>query len=315
MRDTRRTRIVLAVLLLSAFTFITLDARGGEESILDRAREAASSVLGPIERAAAAVVNPVSDFIDGLTAINSNADTIDALEAENDELRRQLLTSDLDQARVDELNKMLAVPSLAEFTIVPAQVVAVSAESGYARSVTVDAGTRDGVQRDMTVLNGDGLVGRVISAGPTTATVLLLSDPEFTVGSRLAASGETGFVQGNGREPLALELYNPQAALESGDPIATLGSPRGRPFVPGVLIGEVTEVIATPGALSRQALVEPYANLTSLNIVGIVVEAPRTSRRDPIVIPSPSPTPSPSDTATADASPDESTSPSPSPSP
>ena len=74
---------------------------------MDRLRESASSVLGPIERAAAAVVNPVSDFIDGLTSINSNADTIDQLEAENAELRRQQLTSDLNQTRVDELDKLL----------------------------------------------------------------------------------------------------------------------------------------------------------------------------------------------------------------
>ena len=288
MRDTRRTRIVLAVLLLTAFTFITLDARGGEGSILDRVREAASSVLGPIERAAAAVVNPVADFIDGVTSINSNADQIDALEAENDELRRQLLTAPLDQSRVEELDKLLRVASLGDYEIVPAQVIAVAAENGYARTVTVDAGTRDGVHRDQTVLNGDGLVGRVIAAGPGTATILLLTDQAFGVGSRLAESGETGFLEGNGREPLGLELYNPQAVVESGNVVVTLGSPNGRPFVPGVPIGEVTDVIATPGGLSRLAEVEPYAQLTALDLVGIVIEPPRRNPRNALVAPTPS---------------------------
>ncbi|MGB2840248.1 MAG: rod shape-determining protein MreC, partial [Actinomycetes bacterium] len=116
MRDTRRTRIVLAVLLLTAFTFITLDARGGDGSLLDRVRESASSVFGPVERAAASVVNPVADFIDGVTSINSTADKIDALEAENDELRRQLLTAPLDQGRLDELDKLLRVSSLGDYT-------------------------------------------------------------------------------------------------------------------------------------------------------------------------------------------------------
>lgn len=313
MRDTRRTRIVLAVLLLTAFTFITLDARGGEGSILDRVRESAASVLGPIERAAAAVVNPVADFIDGVTSINSNADKIDALEAENDELRRQLLTAPVDQARVEELDKLLRVSSLGDYEIVPAQVVAVAAENGYARSVTVDAGTRDGIRRDQTVLNGDGLVGRVIAVGPGTATILLLTDPEFGVGSRLAQSSETGFLQGNGREPLGLELYNPQAVVEEGNVVVTLGSPNGRPFVPGVPIGEVTDVVATPGGLSRLAEVEPFAQLTALDLVGIVIEPPRRNPRDALVAPTPTPTtpttsPSPSPGVT-------SSSPSPSPSP
>ena len=313
MRDTRRTRIVLAVLLLTAFTFITLDARGGEGSIMDRFRESASSVLGPIERAAAAVVNPVSDFIDGLTSINSNADTIDQLEAENAELRRLQLTSDLNQTRLDELDKLLHVASLSEYKIVPAQVIAVASESGYARSVTVDAGTRDGIRRDMTVLNGDGLVGRVISVGPTTATILLITDPSFSVGARLAASGEIGAVTGNGGEPLSLEILNAQAALETGNVVVTLGSRDDKPFVPGIPIGEVTDIDSTPGALTRQAEVEPYANLTSLNLVGIVIQAPRKAPRQPLVAPSPSPS------ATPDVSPSpsatSSTSPSPSPSP
>ena len=310
MRDTRRTRIVLAVLLLTAFTFITLDARGGEGSILDRVRQGAASVLGPIERAAAAVVNPVADFIDGVTSINSNADQIDALEAENDELRRQLLTAPLDQARVEELDKLLRISSLGDYEIVPAQVVAVSAENGYARSVTVDAGTRDGIRRDQTVLNGDGLVGRVIAVGPGTATILLLTDPEFGVGSRLAGSQETGFLQGNGRQPLGLELYNPQAVVDEGNVVVTLGSPNGRPFVPGVPIGEVTAVIATPGGLSRLAEVEPFAQLTALDLVGIVIEPPRRNPRDALVAPTPTPTP----TSSPSPSPSD-TSPSPSPSP
>lgn len=311
MRDTRRTRIVLALLLLTAFTFITLDARSGEGSILDRMRDGAGVVLGPIERAAAAVVNPVSDFIEGVTSISSNADRIAALEAENDELRRQLLTVDLDQAALEEYRKILGVSALGDYEIVPAQVVAVASEAGYARTVTVDAGSRDGITREQTVLNGDGLVGRVIRVTPGTATILLLSDPEFAVGARLAQSGETGLAEGNGREPLSLELYDPQAPVEEGNVVVTLGSPNGRPFVPGVPIGEVTEVIATPGALSRQALVEPFADLTSLDLVGIVIEPPRRDPRDALVVPSPSPTPS-----TSTSAPTESTqSPSPSPSP
>ena len=305
MRDTRRTRIVLAVLLLTAFTFITLDARGGEGSIMDRLRETASSVLGPVERAAAAVVNPVSDFIDGITSINSNADTIEQLESENEELRRQLLTSGLDQTRLEELDKLLHVASLSQFEIVPAQVIAVASESGYARSVTVDAGTRDGIRRNMTVLNGDGLVGRVLSVVQSTATILLLTDPSFSVGARLAESGEMGSVTGNGGDPLSLEIYNAQAIIGEGNVVVTLGSRDDKPFVPGVPIGEVTDVISTPGALTRQAAVAPYASMTSLNLVGIVIEAPRKAPRDALVTPNPS----------TSASPDASSSPSPGASP
>ena len=149
------------MLLLTAFTFITLDARGGEGSLLDRVRESTSSVFGPIERAAAAVVNPVADFIDGVTSINSNADKIDALEAENDELRRQLLTAPLDQARVDELDKLLHVSSLGDYEIVPAQVIAVvgrrtgmPARSPSTRARVTASGVTDRAERRWTGRTG-----------------------------------------------------------------------------------------------------------------------------------------------------------------
>ena len=80
MRDNRRTRVVLALLLLTAFTLITLDIRGGSGSGL---RGFGQRVFGPVERAAAAVVRPITDFVDGLTNISSNADKIAALDAWN----------------------------------------------------------------------------------------------------------------------------------------------------------------------------------------------------------------------------------------
>lgn len=298
MRDTRRTRVVLAVLLLTAFTLITLDARGGDGSVLERTRSGLQSVFGPIERAAAAVVRPVSDFLDGLTSINSNQQRIDELEADNDSLRSQLLTNEYDQARIEELDKLLNLAGLGRYEVAPAQVIAVAAGRGYARAVTIDAGSNDGIKLDQTVINGDGLVGRVIEVGPTTATVLLLADPTFTVGARMAGTLESGAVTGQGVDPLALELFNPQAALASGDLLVTLGSRAGRPFVPGVPIGEVVSVTPTPGALTRSATVRPFANLTALDLVGVIVEPPRRDPRDSVLPPSPTPTPSDTGTST-----------------
>jgi rod shape-determining protein MreC len=108
-----------------------------------------------------------------------------------------------------------------------------------------------------------------------------------------------------------LEILNAQAAVEKGNVVVTLGSRDDRPFVPGIPIGEVSDIVSTPGALTRQAEVEPFANLTSLNMVGIVIQAPRKAPREPLVAPSPSATPDASTSPSATPS----SSPSPSPSP
>jgi len=318
MRDNRRTRVVLALLLLTAFTLITLDIRGGTGSVGSGLRGLGQSVFGPVERAAAAVVRPVGDFFDGLSNISSNAKKIAALEAQNQQLQQLVDSTDTDRRRAQELDQLLHVAGLGRYRMVPAQVIALSSAQGFAWTATVDAGTRDGVRSDMTVINGDGLVGRVISAGPSTCTVLLMIDPKFDVAARMAGSGEIGNVQGHGQAPVELELFNAQAQVVSGDQVVTLGLSHGRPFVPGVPIGEVTRVKPTPGALDRTAYLQPYVSFTSLDLVGIVTEPPRKNPRDSVLPPVPTPsstlvtpgsTPSPGSTASPGVLPSPTTTP------
>jgi len=306
--------VVLAILLLTAFTFITIDARGGDNSLLDRARQAAGSVLGPVERAAGAVVNPVRDFVDGFSSINSNQDRIDELSAENNRLQQELLNSDLNSAQLDQFNKLMHITAVTNYDLITANVIGVAVPGGYAHTIAIDAGTIDGIKREQTVMSGDGLVGRVIAVTRTTATVLLISDPESKVGARDARSQELGVIAGSGNDPLNFQLFNGQASVDVGDPVLTSGSKGDRPFVPGIPIGEVSHVFATPGELYRQAKVTPYADLTSLTVVGVVVSAPRKDPRDVLVATeTPSPTAEPSQSISPQ--PSDSVSPAPSTSP
>ena len=75
---------------------------------------------------------------------------------------------------------------------------------------------------------------------------------------------------------MQLQLLDPQRRSKEGDALVTFGSRSGKPFVPGVPIGAVTAVAGTPGSLTRVATVDPYVAFTSLDIVGVVVEPPRT---------------------------------------
>src|SRR4051812_14178942 len=102
-RDTRRTRIVLALLLLTSFTFITIDFRGGD-SPLTPLRDLAGNVLGPVEDGAAAVVRPVSDLFDTVGGLGDSEERIAELERENDQLKLQLRTSDRARSRAAELD-------------------------------------------------------------------------------------------------------------------------------------------------------------------------------------------------------------------
>jgi rod shape-determining protein MreC len=294
-RDTRRNRLILGLLLLVSFTLITIDQRGGDASPLAGLRTAAGNVFGPVEHAVSAVVDPVVGAISAVGDLGSSEKRIKQLEQENAELRGQLRGSELDRTRAAELDKLLGTAGAGQYRIVPAQVVAVGPAQGFAWTVTIDAGSLDGVKPDMTVINGDGLVGRVRSVSRTTCTVLLAIDPTSSVGVRLESTLQVGVANGQGdHTPLDLQLYDPQTTLGPGDRLVTFGSQGDSPFVPGVPVGEVIKVESTPGALTKTATVKPYVDFTALDLVGVVVAPPRTDPRDAVLPPKPTPKPTPS---------------------
>jgi rod shape-determining protein MreC len=288
-RDTRESRLLLILLVAVAFALITVDIRGGDDSPLNGARDAASTVLGPVEKGVASAVDPVADGIRAVRDAGSYQDRMRRLERQNAVLKQRLASSDTAGSRVRQLDALLKTAGSGQYAIKAAQVIAIGAAQGFSWTVTIDAGSDDGIARDMTVVNGDGLVGRVTTVGHTTATVLLASDPDFTVGTRMEGSDEIGFATGQGTRPMKVQLLNGRAGVRKGDRLVTFGSQKGRPFVPGVPVGTVTRIEATPGELTKTVLVEPFVSFTRLDLVGVVVEEPRTDPRDTVLPPKPKP--------------------------
>ncbi|MEV4614534.1 rod shape-determining protein MreC [Kitasatospora sp. NPDC049258] len=287
MRDTRESRLLLILLVAVAFALITVDIKGGESSPLNGARRAAAGALGPVERGAAGVVDPVAGYVRAVRDAGTHQERLDLITRENTELRQRLASSDAAAGRTKQLDEMLRTAGAGGYTVKAAQVIAIGAAQGFSWTITIDAGSDDGLTRDMTVINSQGLVGRITTVAPTTATVLLASDPGFTAGTRIESSDEIGFAAGQGTSPMKVQLLNGKAQVKPGDRLVTFGSHSGRPFVPGVPVGKVVEVQATPGQLTKTVLVEPFVQFTRLDLVGVVVVPPRTDPRDAVLPPAP----------------------------
>jgi rod shape-determining protein MreC len=280
MRDTRRSRIVLAVLVLVSITLIVFDLRGGDSGPTRPLRVAGESLLGSAERAMATVVVPVRGLLESLGGLGDKDARIAQLEADNARLQAELDTVANDRARVADLEALLGLVSTNDYETVPAQVIAVGPAQGFAWTVTIDAGSRDGIERDMSVISGAGLVGRTIDVGPTTSTVLLIVDATSSVGGRLSGTSQIGIVSGTGRQDsLTMQLLDPLAVVDVGDVVVSFGSEGGRPYAPGIPIGVVTEMRGTEGQLTRSAILEPYSDISRLDIVGVVLRAPESPPR------------------------------------
>jgi len=276
------------VLLLIALALITLDFRDGGAS---PARNVGAEVFGPIERVTNDITNPVSSLFDSITGGPSSQGTIANLQRENASLRAQLSAAQLSKSESRQLAQLLRIDAGA-YRIVAATVIAAGGD--YSDTVTLDAGSSDGIKPDETVLNGSGFVGKVTQVSLDTCTVVLASDASSFVGVQIAGSGEIGEVTGTGKSMsgsglLRLTLFDANAVLQPGQEVVTYASVNDRPEVPGVPVGTVASVQNSANALVQTALVRPFVTFTALGVVGIVVEVPKHSVGISI-LPRPAPT-------------------------
>ncbi|MTA51310.1 MAG: cell shape-determining protein, partial [Actinobacteria bacterium] len=212
-RDRRRARLVLGVLIVISLLAITLDLRGG--STFSGPRNVLSGVVSPVQRVASNVTRPIGRFFSDLTKINSNREKINKLTADNRELRAKRVEDKATSGKADLLSQTLNLAASGGYRVVPAQIISMS-QSGFSRTIGIDAGSNSGIKPDMTVIAAGGLVGRVVSAAANSATVLVITDESFKVGVRLAGTQALGVISGRGSGVLDLELLDAQTEVRIG---------------------------------------------------------------------------------------------------
>ncbi len=222
------SRVVIGLLVAASLGVITIDAASGEHSPVDPARAAVGNVLGPVEATTATVVRPFRQTLGYFSSNDSLRADVAELTAQNSKLRSEVEQVPLDRNRLAELDGLTRTANQTGYALVAARVVGMGAMQSFSRTVTIDAGTSSGIRKDMTVLNNDGLVGRVISATRTTANVLLILDTDSVVGGRLGSNNEIGFLRGRGvtgnRGRLDLDLVDNSVTPAKGDVVVTWGS-------------------------------------------------------------------------------------------
>ena len=280
------SRAVIGLMIAASLGVITVDAASGEDSAVDPARSAVGNVLGPIESGTATAVRPFRSTVAYFSSNDDLRADVARLSAQNSRLRSEVEQVPLDRNRLVELDGLTTTANETGYALVATRVVGMGPMQSFSRTVTIDAGTTSGIHKDMTVLNNDGLVGRVISATRSTANVLLVLDTDSVVGGRLGSNMEIGFLRGRGvtadRGRLALDLVDHSVTPAKGDVVVTWGSQNGVPYVAGIPIGKVESVYSTPRELAKHAVIDPFVDFTSLDVVGVVV--PRKTQGDRPVI-------------------------------
>jgi rod shape-determining protein MreC len=301
MRNGGRARLLLVTLIVTSLFLITLDLRGVK--VIDNFKQGSQTILSPFQSAGSAVLTPVKNFFSDVTHLGRTRNQIEKLQAENADLRSRLITRKNADAQLKQLKNILDLAGTAGYKIVNARVISQGSSQSFSQTIIIDVGSNGEIKKNMTVLSENGIAGVVKDVYPTSALILLASDPSFKIGARIASTQQIGILTGRGTRTANLQLLDNSTEIKVGDVLLSRGSIANRPFVPGVPLGYVTSVDNSAGAVAQTATIRYYTNFSALGVVAVVVGGPAANPGDALVPVKPRATPIPTVTVFVTPSP------------
>ncbi len=266
-RRFERTTVLFVGLIVVSFVLTTIDVRAAGGGLAGGFRSVVQAVASPVQKVSTAVTRPIVGFFDGLA-------NLAALRRENERLRveveslQQALDENAQQiARLAELEAIHGLATPEGIDSVTARVFAVG-PSDFDLIRRIDKGSADGIVEGMAVVDERGLVGRIVQpVNANSATVRLITDPISRVGVIVLATGEAGWVTGQGDGPLLLEMSRASEELRQGNLLVTGG---GR-FPPGLRVGTVLEDAKAEVGFTLATSVEPRVGFSRVDFVKVLL--------------------------------------------
>jgi rod shape-determining protein MreC len=278
-RQVRRRRAVLLLLVVASLTLLSLFFQESSSGPLHGFQRAVATVFGPFEEVADRALKPARDLIGWFDETFEARGENDNLKEELAEVREQLAEAETRAAQGQELSKFVKPSSSG---LVPpghrpvtARVVGRSPSVWYS-TVTIDKGSSAGLEADIPVITGDGLVGRVSEVTAGSAQVTLITDHTSAVTARVVPQGATGVVEPQVGDPrdLLLSYVDPGEQIGDGQTVVTAGFRAGELeslFAPGIPIGEVTDASLEEQQAYQQVHLRPFADLRDMEFVQALV--------------------------------------------
>ena len=226
-------------------------------------------VIGPFQTAISNVSNYVSGFWGKYLALLD-------VRNENEQLRQELqkykianieyreaLATNVRLQKLLELKESLPPPTLT------AEIIGKD-PSLWFRTLTINRGSSDGVQKGMPVVTVEGVVGQVLTSSPNYSKVLLATDPNSAIDVITQNTRVQGIVKGLGREAFALHYVLKSAEVEKADYVLTSGL--GGVFPKGLMVGKVSDIQKSRRGMFQNIEIEPAVDFTQLEYLIIIMK-------------------------------------------
>ena len=225
------------------------------------------------------VVRPIQQALNGISALAvetwSSLTHLGVLQRENEELKDQLDATQMENKRLkllaqenQRLRLLLEFKEHSALDLLPAEIIA-QAPNHWSKTVTINKGRRDGLQKNMAVITPDGLAGRILSLRQNSAEVLLLSDGRDgnSLSGILERTRELVYVYGAG-DYCRVVPSDIGVTLKPGDRILT--SESSLYFPKDLLVGIIVDVKKTGTRLKGEALLKPAVKFSRTEEVFVV---------------------------------------------
>ncbi|MGQ9683293.1 MAG: rod shape-determining protein MreC [Anaerolineae bacterium] len=269
MKALRDWPLLLVVLAVSIIVLIL-----GWIGLLRPLEDLASVVVAPVQYTVQAIVRGLGDFARTPYDLQQLRSENKRLQSQVDELIYQITLLREIELENKELRDLLNMRDQSPDVLGPgadlvfAEVIGRD-PSNLLRFLMIDRGSKDGLAEGMPVMTARGLVGQVREVHPSSAKVMLLTDPASAINALVQRSRATGIVEGQTGNNLVLR-YLPQTAgvAQEGDLVLTSGL--GGHLPRRLLIGEIVEVRHSDVEMFQEARLRPAVDLDRLEAVIVV---------------------------------------------
>lgn len=241
---------------------------------------------GPFRVIANATVIPMQKGITQIGTwlgdVNDDFQTLKEIQKENNALKARIdeLTVENNNLQENkyELERLQALYKLdqnyAEYEKVGAHVIAKDSGNWFS-TFTIDKGSIHGIQVDMNVMAGSGLVGIVTKVGPTWATVRSIIDDSSNISGMVLSTSDKCIVRGdlsliNSGKIRFEQMENNDNEVEVGDQIVT--SYISDKYLQGILVGYVSEISVDSNNLTRSGYITPVVDFKNLQEVLVITK-------------------------------------------
>lgn len=262
------------LLILTAFCFIMMTITFTTDFVADPINSVAGFIVVPFQKGVSAVGTWLSDRSDELTQLRDVLQENKELKDRIDELTTEVNSLQQDKYELANLRELYNLDNqYKDYEKIGARVI--SKDSGnWFHSFVIDKGSDDGVEVDMNIIAGSGLVGRVTEVGSNYAKVISIIDDRSNVSAMVLSTSDRLIVSGD------LELLNDgfirfsqliddENKVKEGDKIVT--SHISDKYLPGILIGYINKINIDENNLTSSGLLIPAVDFSHMDEVLVIL--------------------------------------------